>query len=260
MRIPKDMDPADELWEPESDILPTTCRSAPAQKMPPGHCVSGKSHVPAPQGNGVPQARSNETELDAKKMHAEPLPEELAEPSPPRQSPLKKVSMHKALMLSMKCLKGISKTMEASDQCGFRRNLLDMTNGSTDLFDWMYFAEKPKELRKVLKGILAGQVVEESVMSQLVTERVMGALDGNPRTLERLVNLKLRCNARITATVETIARLSSLTVPCGPGVQVTVANSAMQQNINRDGKQEAPTKLNQNRDEEEAFDVPVELL
>ena len=260
MRVPKDMDPSDELWEPESDTLPASCRSTPAEITPAGHCVPGKSHLPAPQGNVVQEAKLNETGTTVEKMNAEPLQDKSPEPAAPKLSVMKKIDRTKALMLSVKCLKGISKTMEASDQCGFRRNLLDMNNGSIDLFDWIYFAEKPKELRKVLKGILAGQVVEESVISQLVSERVMTALDGNPKTLELLVNLKLRCNARITATVETIARLSSLTVPCGPGVQVNVANSAMQQNINRSGKQETPSTLNQNRDEEEAFDVPVELL
>ncbi len=178
-------------------------------------------------------------------------------PAPPDESRKQQVNKDKALCYPLKVLRDISyKDDEVRDILDLMGRLADADCGYVDLLMWLYMADGPEALNKVCKAVMAGTLVENLAIGQLVSKKVFGSVLDDDR-LERFVKLKLACSDRVAAMLEVMGRFSKVApLPAAKAPPAAAVQVNLQQ-VMSGGKQDIQQKLSQKK---EGADVSFDLF
>jgi hypothetical protein len=228
MRLPKNFNPDMDSESPEFDMFTV---AAPATTPLQGAKVQPSTPVGAAQAS------------DGKKP-----------PVAERKSGMEKASLRRNKALSFQArdilkLQAVA-DMENPPMGGVCRSLFLKNNGWEAQYWWMVDSNGPAEMRDVCKCILSAQALRNIILAQLLSTKAVGAMEGDPEILEKYIYMKDRVDARITASVQIMSSLFSVSpVPRNqPAVQLNVAG--LQQIIKGESQPHADPVQKINEDED----------
>lgn len=130
-----------------------------------------------------------------------------------------------ALSLPFKAVGSISNILSSGKDNGkFLNNLFKQSTGLVDSYLCLCNAEDPESFRKIARSVIGGQIVQNVVIGEIVTKKLMDSIDDREK-LAPWMELKHRNDQQVLAAVDAMAKLTSLPGGAGkPSVTLNVAN------------------------------------
>jgi hypothetical protein len=207
MRVPKNFNLEKDFEFPEFDFNPR-------RKLAPDTTPQQESIArPPPEATYAYGAK--------KSAPADPVPgnKKAKKKKRPRGDPVQ------ALSLPFKAVGSISNILSSGKDNGkFLNNLFKQSTGLVDSYLCLCNAEDPESFRKIARSVIGGQIVQNVVIGEIVTKKLMDSIDDREK-LAPWMELKHRNDQQVLAAVDAMAKLTSLPGGAGkPSVTLNVAN------------------------------------